>query len=330
MDVTLGLGSIAGGLLSGVGSIFAQKSANSANLRLAKMQNQWNVEQWERNNEYNTPANQIQRLEDAGLNSALMYQNAGDVGNSSTPAQGVQPPTMQPEMNHQSLQQMVDGFQQMANILIANKVANSNIALNVSKMSEIDANVKKIIPETLKNMESERKVNDEKINNLVQDTNKKIAETELARGNIDYYKQLIDESDSKRRLNDSQITLNDDIHRWFDKYQEMLIKTGYSNAAANTSNAIANRENAVTSRKEAVDKGWLIGFQVEGQKLVNRVQKEYGMVSAKARYLKDFYDAGVSWMKSHSTDNKWSFGAGPLEFSIGSQTTPWSLPNNLK
>lgn len=32
-------------------------------------------EQWERENEYNLPKNQIQRLKDAGLNPALMYQN---------------------------------------------------------------------------------------------------------------------------------------------------------------------------------------------------------------------------------------------------------------
>ena len=45
------------------------------NLNLARMQNQWNLEQWNRENEYNTPKAQMQRLVDAGLNPDLFYQN---------------------------------------------------------------------------------------------------------------------------------------------------------------------------------------------------------------------------------------------------------------
>ena len=45
------------------------------NLNLAKMQNQWNLDQWNRENEYNTPKAQMQRLADAGLNPDLFYQN---------------------------------------------------------------------------------------------------------------------------------------------------------------------------------------------------------------------------------------------------------------
>ncbi len=45
------------------------------NLNLAKMQNQWNLEQWNRENEYNAPKAQMQRLADAGLNPDLFYQN---------------------------------------------------------------------------------------------------------------------------------------------------------------------------------------------------------------------------------------------------------------
>lgn len=45
------------------------------NLNLAKMQNQWNIDQWQRENEYNTPSAQMKRLSDAGLNPDLFYQN---------------------------------------------------------------------------------------------------------------------------------------------------------------------------------------------------------------------------------------------------------------
>lgn len=45
------------------------------NLQLAQMQNQWSVEQWERENEYNSPANQMSRLKSAGINPNLAYSN---------------------------------------------------------------------------------------------------------------------------------------------------------------------------------------------------------------------------------------------------------------
>ena len=45
------------------------------NVKLAKMQNSWNLAQWRRENAYNTPSAQKSRLEAAGLNADLMYGN---------------------------------------------------------------------------------------------------------------------------------------------------------------------------------------------------------------------------------------------------------------
>lgn len=59
--------------------IAAQREENAKmreyNLNLAKMQNQWNLDQWNRENEYNLPVNQMARLKQADLNPDLMYQN---------------------------------------------------------------------------------------------------------------------------------------------------------------------------------------------------------------------------------------------------------------
>lgn len=85
----------AGSLLGGLSSVFAQSSAQRAqnraldkqikaqadenrktreyNLMLAKQQNAWNIEQWNRENEYNTPTAQMQRFAAAGLNPNLIY-----------------------------------------------------------------------------------------------------------------------------------------------------------------------------------------------------------------------------------------------------------------
>lgn len=71
---------------------------NAANEEMQQQQNKWNLEQWHRNNGYNHPSAQMQRLKAAGLNPDLLYgQNAsGAMGNSSSPAQGTQPIPKQP------------------------------------------------------------------------------------------------------------------------------------------------------------------------------------------------------------------------------------------
>lgn len=47
---------------------------------MMSQQNEWNLQQWQRENEYNTPAAQRARLEAAGLNAALMMQGQGNIG----------------------------------------------------------------------------------------------------------------------------------------------------------------------------------------------------------------------------------------------------------
>lgn len=102
-------GAIAGGLglLSGAGNWFSTNSTNKANRQLAEQQNQWNLqyqqnefnynqqqselewernlEQWYRQNEYNSPSAQMQRYIEAGLNPNLIYGNGqASAGNAAS------------------------------------------------------------------------------------------------------------------------------------------------------------------------------------------------------------------------------------------------------
>lgn len=63
------------------------------NLNLAKMQNQWNIEQWNRENAYNSPAAQMARYKAAGLNPDLIYgqQNLSAASPEMTAGEGSQP-----------------------------------------------------------------------------------------------------------------------------------------------------------------------------------------------------------------------------------------------
>lgn len=53
----------------------ATRETNQNNLLLAQRQNDWNVEQWNRQNEYNTPLAQRQRYEAAGINPYFAMGN---------------------------------------------------------------------------------------------------------------------------------------------------------------------------------------------------------------------------------------------------------------
>lgn len=74
------IASIAGNIASNANinnQISEQKRENQANrdwnLNLAKLQNQWNIDQWNRENAYNSPSAQMARYKAAGLNPDLIY-----------------------------------------------------------------------------------------------------------------------------------------------------------------------------------------------------------------------------------------------------------------
>lgn len=74
------IASIAGNIASNAAinnQVSNQRKENQANrdwnLNLAKMQNNWSIEQWNRENSYNSPAAQMARYKAAGLNPDLMY-----------------------------------------------------------------------------------------------------------------------------------------------------------------------------------------------------------------------------------------------------------------
>lgn len=68
--------------------IQAQKEENEANRRynfmLAQKQNQWNLEQWQRNNDYNTPSAVMSRLREAGVSPHMYYSKGNAMGGVST------------------------------------------------------------------------------------------------------------------------------------------------------------------------------------------------------------------------------------------------------
>ena len=103
----IALGSIGSGLLSGISSLFGQSSAaragkraaaanlqaaretNQTNIYLADRAQKYNVENWNRENAYNSPRSQMLRLQAAGLNPNLAYGELASSKAGSIPAYSV-------------------------------------------------------------------------------------------------------------------------------------------------------------------------------------------------------------------------------------------------
>lgn len=74
-----------GAIGSIAGAVTGASMTNSANQGLDQANRDWQEKMWHVNNEYNTPANQRKRLEEAGINPALAFQNGNSGVASSAP-----------------------------------------------------------------------------------------------------------------------------------------------------------------------------------------------------------------------------------------------------
>lgn len=97
------------------------RETNQAQIDLAKYQADQNLNLWNLNNEYNSPAAQMQRYQDAGLNPNLIYgSGSASAGNSSSPAKGFEAPTLQrASVNNympQASQLFLNGLQTAMNV----------------------------------------------------------------------------------------------------------------------------------------------------------------------------------------------------------------------
>lgn len=73
MDILGGIGSAVSGLANSAASILNTKRTIEANKKMAEYQYSKDLEMWNRQNEYNTPSAQMQRLQAGGLNPNLVY-----------------------------------------------------------------------------------------------------------------------------------------------------------------------------------------------------------------------------------------------------------------
>lgn len=118
--------------------IAAQKEENQKNrdwnLNLAKQQNQWNIDQWNRENAYNTPIAQMARYKAAGLNPDLMYgqQNLAAASPEMTAGDGSQPTDVSNLANKRTIGDMMVQASQT-------RLTNAQAKLAESQANKTDA-----------------------------------------------------------------------------------------------------------------------------------------------------------------------------------------------
>lgn len=210
-----GLGLI-GGLFGSNSARKQQERANQANIELAKMQNDFAIAQWERENEYNTPENQMQRLKDAGINPNMAYAN-GNLSNVSAQSPTIQRANVNPYLGDaQNMQATIQNMLQLAQLksIIKNteadtkkKVADANVADTQSSVNEANANYLAI-----QALKSEAEKEGIQINNKLLEAygeeNFRLQLKEVE-SRILLNKRNAAEKDSQILLNHSNIALND-------------------------------------------------------------------------------------------------------------------------
>lgn len=149
MAFDFGLGFI-GGLLGNAqqsanidNQISAQKSENQKNrdynFLLAQQQNQWNLEQWMRENDYNSPKEQMQRFRDAGLNPDLMMANGAQNLSASSPQMSSGAPSSPADLsnlaNKPTLSQVID---KALNSELLSSQTKKNLAETDTLVKELD------------------------------------------------------------------------------------------------------------------------------------------------------------------------------------------------
>lgn len=209
------IASIAGNIASNANinnQISEQKRENQRNrdwnLNLAKMQNQWNIDQWNRENAYNTPAAQMARLKAADLNPDLMYgqQNLAAASPEMTAGEGSQPTDVSNLANKRTIGEMA---MQAAQTRLTNAQANK-----IEKEADAQGVTNSFLPDLLKG-DVDLKSADVRQKLSAAGLNDK--QIEVATQQLEVMRQSVKES--QKKIEDLQSQME---NRTFQQVQSML------------------------------------------------------------------------------------------------------------
>ncbi|UPW40803.1 DNA pilot protein [Sigmofec virus UA08Rod_6752] len=94
-------------LLDFAGSSIMANSANAKNKRAQERANWYNVYNWQLQNEYNLPKNQVKRMVEGGLNPALLY---GSGGSNLSSSGSISSPSSHPAVSGKGAMKILDNI----------------------------------------------------------------------------------------------------------------------------------------------------------------------------------------------------------------------------
>lgn len=196
---------------------WSQERNLEENANQARIQRDWQEEMWNKNNEYNTPLAQKQRLEQAGINPfSVLGQGGADTGNSSSPVQPYQraEANFHSPFNEDAFMNSIILAQQAKGMELENE--SKGISLKYQEQNEVKRLIK--LDEEIGLMISEKKKNN-------QDTEYLEHISDLTRKRID---SLVRGSEAEASI--SETHLRNLQRKYDDEHAESVVNRALANA----------------------------------------------------------------------------------------------------
>lgn len=194
------------------------QQTNQANIDLAGKENTWKLEQWVRENAYNTPMAQMQRLRQAGLNPSLMYGSGTGIMNEaaqspdfSSAVGSLATPRMMPT-DFSFLSSLGDTLNNSVQSAAQTALTRSEARLNNANAAVVE------------------QTTEGKVENLTRQNELLQSKVDQTNAEIDVLHKRIDLMDSEQKLNLEKATteqfnrglLDKDYQLRYDEFQETL------------------------------------------------------------------------------------------------------------
>lgn len=270
--VGLGLGAV-----SGIGNIFSSSHSNSQNMKINRMNNEFNAreaekarqyqsEMWNKTNDWNSPKNIRKRLEEAGYNPYLGLDSsnvgtAQSVGSSSSASAA--PPIQNNPIQFDGFQNALSTAVQMSN---STKVSNAEVDNLQGQKSLSDAKA----ADTLSNIDWYKLTPEYR--NWLQTTGMSRAQLSFNtdRQNLENMQWI----NKIQRAQRTDILLSNEAKRIINKYLDSSQSLQLKMMANQSFQAFAAGRLSLQQCKTEVAKQLMYMAETEGQKISNRVASE--------------------------------------------------------
>lgn len=248
----------------------AQKEENAKNrkynLKLAELQNTWNRQQWQMENAYNSPAAQMERMKQAGLNPDMMY-GGGLEGNLSAAS---------PEMTSGV------GSSPMSWSALGSKKTIGDTILQAKQLEMMDAQVKNVEADTRnKGIEGDILESDAKFRDAMNQGQLDLTYTQI-RG-IDSNIQLNDEQISKIRAEVKNLDQQcENLKKTYDLLQSQINNYDMETAYKRIRAALDSKETEALVAKMAADTNL---SKAECRSIVSRLPWELLQIKNQGEYI---------------------------------------------